>query len=271
MTVDPTVYPTRPPGVRVGGTEGRGWGEGWPRCQQDMQVTIERTDGLRLPIRREVAELVALLMDETERRGYDIEPGHTGGFVCRAIRRQEGDTRPERPSNHSWGLAVDINWRRNPHRDRLVSDMPGWMPALWWDYQFFWGGWYRKRPDAMHYEFVGTPEDAARLTERAHRELGGLGETVVDLTTRVGGRGGGSGRTFEPYQDSVEPGARNVRRGSAGDDVCAVQVALGFTGKAADGLFGEQTEQAVREFQRSRGLDDDGVVGPLTWAAILGR
>ena len=270
MTTEPNVYPDRPPGVRVGGTERRGWGDGWPRCQTNQQVTIERTDGLRLPIRQEIAELVALLMDETERRGYDIEPGHTGGFVCRAIRREKGDTRPERPSNHSWGLAVDINWRRNPHRSRLVSDMPGWMPALWWEYKFFWGGWYRGRPDAMHYEFVGTPEDAARLTEQARHELGEVGGTVID-TTPVGSGGGRSGRRFEPYRASVEPGARNLRRGSAGDDVRTVQVALGFTGDVVDGLFGDVTEQAVREFQRRRGLEDDGVVGPQTWAEILGR
>ncbi|MCI0484572.1 MAG: peptidoglycan-binding protein [candidate division NC10 bacterium] len=36
-----------------------------------------------------------------------------------------------------------------------------------------------------------------------------------------------------------------------------------------DGLFGRDTENAVKRFQREHGLDDDGVVGPLTWAALL--
>lgn len=35
-----------------------------------------------------------------------------------------------------------------------------------------------------------------------------------------------------------------------------------------DGDFGEQTEYVVARFQRSSGLDDDGIVGPLTWAAL---
>jgi hypothetical protein len=39
----------------------------------------------------------------------------------------------------------------------------------------------------------------------------------------------------------------------------------------ADGLFGRETEDAVKRFQREHGLDDDGVVGPLTWAALLGE
>src|SRR3972149_10806893 len=36
-----------------------------------------------------------------------------------------------------------------------------------------------------------------------------------------------------------------------------------------DGLFGRDTEDAVKRFQRAHGLDDDGVVGPLTWVVLL--
>lgn len=36
-----------------------------------------------------------------------------------------------------------------------------------------------------------------------------------------------------------------------------------------DGLFGRETEDAVKRFQREHGLYDDGIVGPLTWAALL--
>lgn len=35
-----------------------------------------------------------------------------------------------------------------------------------------------------------------------------------------------------------------------------------------DGIFGSKTSQAVRDFQEAHGLDDDGIVGPLTWAAL---
>jgi peptidoglycan hydrolase-like protein with peptidoglycan-binding domain len=38
---------------------------------------------------------------------------------------------------------------------------------------------------------------------------------------------------------------------------------------AVDGVFGAQTNAAVRDFQHSRSLAVDGIVGPNTWAAIV--
>lgn len=59
-----------------------------------------------------------------------------------------------------------------------------------------------------------------------------------------------------------------LRRGSKGDEVKALQKALGFTGKDLDGDFGKKTEGAVIAFQKARKLVVDGKVGPSTWEAL---
>ncbi|MGM7671285.1 peptidoglycan recognition protein family protein [Microbacterium sp. A93] len=62
-----------------------------------------------------------------------------------------------------------------------------------------------------------------------------------------------------------------VRRGDEGDAVRRVQVTLAGIGHqpgAADGVFGDATEQAVRDYQSSIGTGVDGVVGARTWGAL---
>lgn len=57
-----------------------------------------------------------------------------------------------------------------------------------------------------------------------------------------------------------------LRRDTAGADVAFLQYVLG--GLKIDGWFGPLTEAAVREYQRSRKLVVDGIVGPQTWGAM---
>lgn len=61
--------------------------------------------------------------------------------------------------------------------------------------------------------------------------------------------------------------------GDSGDDITIIQQQLGQLGYAvsADGVYGPATEAAIREFQAARGLDTDGLVGPETYRALLGR
>jgi len=57
----------------------------------------------------------------------------------------------------------------------------------------------------------------------------------------------------------------------SGDDVAALQqrlLDLGFDAGRADGIFGRETELALREFQRGVGLPADGTCGPATFQAL---
>ncbi len=56
-----------------------------------------------------------------------------------------------------------------------------------------------------------------------------------------------------------------------GDDVRELQISLnnlGFNTGKVDGIYGETTERAVREFQRNYGLPSDGIFGSSTYTAI---
>ena len=45
-------------------------------------------------------------------------------------------------------------------------------------------------------------------------------------------------------------------------------VQLGFWMSAADGSYGDTTQQAVLAFQKAAGLERDGVAGPQTMKAL---
>lgn len=230
------------------------WGSGWPSCQSGKIKGLVRSDGLKLQLREELLELFALLIDETERMGYDVRRRNaqgdfvTGGFNCRAI------AGTSKPSNHSWGLAIDVNSDRNPATLPLTTDIPPAVRDLWARFGFRWLGTRKPVPDPMHFEYMGSVADAAADTARARQQLGG-----------------GSGPVL-PAGAPAFPGL--LKRGASGGEVCRVQARLRQLGHAIDSVpscpFGPQTERAVKAFQRSRGLVDDGKVGRKTWGALFG-
>lgn len=96
--------------------------------------------------------------------------------------------------------------------------------------------------------------------------------------TTVGTHRGGFGYPQYAAQSAapaLSVGWPTIRRGSTGDAVRALQEALNrwLTAQrrrplTVDGDFGTNTRAAVVAFQLDRGLDADGIVGPLTWRAV---
>lgn len=56
-----------------------------------------------------------------------------------------------------------------------------------------------------------------------------------------------------------------LRKGDRGESVRVLQQKLGII---TDGIFGPDTQSAVKEFQREHSLVVDGIVGPATWKAL---
>lgn len=61
---------------------------------------------------------------------------------------------------------------------------------------------------------------------------------------------------------------KTLHRRDRGSDVVTLQRLLDIT---PDGIFGSQTEAAVKQYQAAHGLIPDGICGPKTWAALTSR
>lgn len=57
-----------------------------------------------------------------------------------------------------------------------------------------------------------------------------------------------------------------LKEGDKGSLVAVIQKLLG--GLSPDGIFGPKTEQAVKDFQKNRKLEQDGIVGEKTWNSL---
>lgn len=86
----------------------------------------------------------------------------------------------------------------------------------------------------------------------------------------------GTAPATEPTQPAKETywPPRMLCKGMNGADVTVLQallVAHGYGVTAVNGVFGDSTDKAVRQFQAANALDADGIAGPLTWSALTRR
>ena len=98
---------------------------------------------------------------------------------------------------------------------------------------------------------------------RADKDLPTASSSSLSTSPEAPTTGGGNPSVF---------GGDFIRLGSKGEAVSTIQEELkrrGFLGGVIDGDFGSVTEQAVRDFQQSVGLEADGVVGELTRSSLF--
>lgn len=63
-----------------------------------------------------------------------------------------------------------------------------------------------------------------------------------------------------------------IAKGMSDSNVSIIQTRLsnlGYSIGPIDGIFGEKTEIAIKDFQKTNHLDDDGIVGRATWNALF--
>jgi peptidoglycan hydrolase-like protein with peptidoglycan-binding domain len=137
-----------------------------------------------------------------------------------------------------------------PPRD-LADELP-WELSL---------GRSRARRRASELRFVPASSRAKRLS------IGTLAALTVGPTASIasGGQPASGSGIPNPEPATTTEHTIVLSEGSEGRQVRLLQAALGIR---ADGVFGPETEAAVRSFQEREGLTVDGIAGPQTFAAL---
>jgi hypothetical protein len=160
------------------------WGEVQKPARDIVTVTI--SNGVRLPVHRDVAAMAKYLLESALVGGYrTFHAGNTWGLSVRPVRGVD-----DLWSAHSYGTAIDVASDLNPMARPLRTDMPAWLPALFEAWGWRWGGRWTKRPDPMHYSFAGTRDRARILNAQAAvlvaAQRWGLGPDAKPFTPPAG-------------------------------------------------------------------------------------
>jgi len=132
----------------------------------------------------------------------------------------------------------------------------------------------------------GGFDDAAQKSVAAFQQIFGLPVSgSADQATRekLGSIYDAVRELSKAYSEGITIGelerlfSGELKRGSRGKPVQIMQYFLSFISRfnkalpelTADGIFGAETEAAVRVFQRAYGLAEDGIVGRETWDTLL--
>ena len=119
----------------------------------------------------------------------------------------------------------------------------------------------RARRRAEEIRFVPGGSRAKRIS------LGALAALSAGPTASLASAGTAAASTGSEPATTTEHTIA-ITSESQGRQVEMLQEALGIS---ADGVYGPETEEAVRSFQSAHGLTVDGIVGPATIAALRGH
>ncbi len=159
---------------------------GGPGVAASDLTRITNIPGAALNVRKEVAPIFQYLVNELHKPGYRVSGApplsSSGGYNKRFI---AGTTTW---SNHSWGLAVDINAATNPYSYTLKSDfVPAKVKPLADFLGLRWGYYYKNKKDPMHFEFLGSRSDAAAIVAKLPAGSFDPGTASASLNSQVFG------------------------------------------------------------------------------------
>lgn len=147
----------------------RGWGDPSQKTYRAEHIVTIDTPVGKLSVRSEVAHLFLGFLQEIAAKGYKFNNVRDDwGYAYRPIRGYEAQWSRTHDfhylSNHSWGMALDLD--STDHPIRTHKDFPRWVVEVAHKWGLSWGGDYVNRPDPMHFEYLGTPAEVVKYPLR---------------------------------------------------------------------------------------------------------
>ena len=168
---------------------------------------------------------------------------------ARRARANRGRTHRSAAGHSTPSLLLDARGLLRDDRD--LADAEPWHLSL---------GRSRARRRAVELRFVPASSRAKRAS------LGALAAFTVGPTASIAsGQSTINSASANPEPTTTTEHSIVLSSGAEGRQVQLLQQALGI---GVDGVYGPETEEAVRGFQASRGLTVDGIAGPQTSAAL---
>ncbi len=175
---------------------------------------------------------------------------HWDASLSRSRARRERAAGGRRQASPTLAQMIATSERLRQERDLAASEP--WELSL---------GRSRARRRAAELRFVPAGSLAKRISLGALAALtAGPTASLADASGSPAGSGVGT-----PEPPTTTEHHISLTTGDEGRQVRLLQAALGIP---VDGVYGPQTEAAVRRFQASRGLTVDNIVGPQTSAAL---
>jgi peptidoglycan hydrolase-like protein with peptidoglycan-binding domain len=174
--------------------------------------------------------------------------------LARRARAGRASARRRHSDPYATQLSALIDARGRGHQTRDLAAHELWELSL---------GRSRARRRAAELRFVPASSRAKRIS------LGTLAALTVGPSASLAeGQAALGPSATNPEPPTTTESSIVLSAGSEGRQVELLQQALG--GIKVDGIFGPETEEAVRAFQASRSLTVDGIVGPATSASLRG-
>lgn len=226
-----------------------------------------------------IAKIAPLIRAEAEKRGY-----HTcAAVIAQAIIESAAGTSGLAKYFNFFGLKCGSSWKGASVNMKTKEEYKvGTLTTIKDNFRA-----YKDMAEGVkgYYDFINTKRYSNLKTATNYTEYATLikadgyatsstyVKTLCDTVAKYG-----LSAWDKPYNAPISTpqppsnGYPTLRKGSKGPYVKELQTILNYSSCGAhllvDGIFGNNTLNAVIQFQGMRGLKKDGIVGPLTWAEL---